>query len=176
MKKIKSILLSVFFLIALVTVDQVTKYLAYTHLKGHEPISIFGDVLNLTYLRNPGAAWGVLSGRQPFFIILTCVMILLLIYIFIKTPYEKKYRPLRIVMVGITAGAIGNLIDRIANGYVHDFIYIKIIDFPVFNVADMCVTISMVGLAILVIFIYKDGDFSYLSFKKKAKESEINHE
>ena len=67
----------------------------------------------------------------------------------------------------ITAGGIGNLIDRVRLNYVVDFIYFSLIDFPVFNVADIYVTVSMFLLLILVLFYYKDEDFQFLKWKRE---------
>ena len=68
------------------------------------------------------------------------------------------------------SGAIGNFIDRASQNYVVDFISAVFIDFPVFNVADIYVVCSMILIAILVTFYYKDEDFSFLSLKRKTKE------
>lgn len=157
----------------LIAIDQITKVLAVQHLKDQEPIDIIDGVLQLTYVANPGAAWGLMSGMKTFFIIITTIMFIAVIFMYIITPMRKKYNPLRIILVVLGAGAIGNLIDRIINGYVHDFIYFEIIDFPVFNVADICVTLSMFTLIFLIIFKYKDKDFDYIKdFFKKNKESQ----
>ena len=143
----------------------------FTYLKDGNSVNIIKNVLQLVYLENTGAAWGILSGKMVFFIVLTAIMIIVIAYVFIKTPGMKKYEPLRWCLTALMAGAIGNMIDRIANGYVKDFIYFKIIDFPVFNFADICVTLSMIILILLVIFKYKDHDFKFLSFKKNKDES-----
>lgn len=160
----------------LIALDQITKVLAVQHLKDKAPIDIIDNVLQLTYVANFGAAWGLMSGWKVFFIVLTSIMFVAIVFIYIITPGDKKYLPLRSTLVVLGAGAIGNLIDRIMNGYVHDFIYFEIIDFPVFNVADICVTLSMFVLIILVLIKYKDNDFDYLKnfFKKNQKQEESN--
>ncbi|MGN1147674.1 MAG: signal peptidase II, partial [Lachnospiraceae bacterium] len=72
------------------------------------------------------------------------------------------------VLCGIlTGGALGNMIDRIRLGYVVDFIYFSLIDFPIFNVADMCIVVSVIILGILFLFVYKEEDLSFLNFKQK---------
>lgn len=160
----------------LIALDQITKVLAVQHLKDKAPIDIIDNVLQLTYVANFGAAWGLMSGWKVFFIVLTSIMFVAIVFIYIITPGDKKYLPLRSTLVVLGAGAIGNLIDRIMNGYVHDFIYFEIIDFPVFNVADICVTLSMFVLIFLVLIKYKDNDFDYLKnfFKKTQKQEESN--
>ena len=67
----------------------------------------------------------------------------------------------------IAAGAIGNMIDRIRFDYVVDFIYFVLINFPIFNVADIYVTVSTVALVVLLLFVYKENDLNFISFKQK---------
>ena len=76
-------------------------------------------------------------------------------------PYQKKFIPLRIVLTILAAGAIGNFIDRITAGYVVDFIYFEIINFPIFNVADIYVCISVIILMYLLIFHYKEEELTW---------------
>ena len=178
MKKSKVLphLLSFLVFAALIAADQITKVLAVEHLKNKPSVDIIKDVFQLTYVQNTGAAWGMMSGWQTFFIILTSLMFVAVVFIYLITPIRKKYSILRWILVILGAGAIGNLIDRIMNGYVHDFIYFKIINFPVFNVADICVTLSMFIMIFLVIFKYKDADFDYIKdfFNKKKKVENVD--
>lgn len=148
--------------------DQWTKYIAVTHLKGKPPFVIIDGVFEFSYLQNSGAAWGILQGHQEFFYILTVLVFIFLIYAAIKTPYTRHYAPLHAVMTLLASGALGNFIDRLINGYVHDFIYFKLINFPVFNIADSYVTISMIIFIVIFLFVYKDeSEFNYLiPFKK----------
>ena len=90
-----------------------------------------------------------------------------IVYVLIKTPADKKYTILHVLLVLIAAGSIGNMIDRISQDYVVDFIYFVLIDFPIFNVADIYVTCAMAGLVILILFGYKEEDFAFLSVSKK---------
>ena len=175
-KKTTTYIISFLVFSLLIALDQITKVLAVTHLKDQKPIDIIDNVLQLTYVANTGAAWGLMSGWKLFFIIITSLMFIAVTFIFIITPMEKKYFSLRAILVVLGAGAIGNLIDRVMNGYVHDFIYFEIIDFPVFNVADICVTVSMFVLIFLVIFKFKDNDFDYIKdfFNKNKKQEESN--
>ena len=83
-------------------------------------------------------------------------------------PADKKYNYLFFTIIFLTSGAIGNFIDRIRFAYVRDFIYFELIDFPVFNVADIYVTLSVITLIILIFFVYKDEDFEFLSRKRKS--------
>lgn len=156
--------LLVLFLIAL---DQLTKLWAKTRLMGHEDISVIKNVFSLHYLENRGAAFGMLENQQVFFIIITAISLFAVGYLCYRLPKEKKYLPLELIALFIVAGAVGNLIDRVKNGYVIDFFYFELIDFPVFNVADCYVTCSAFLLVILVLFYYKEEDFAFLG-KKEA--------
>ena len=156
----------------LVVIDQLVKLWALRSLRGHEPIQIIKNVLQLLYVENRGAAFGMLQNRQWFFLIITAVVILGLILIIPRIPDEKKYRFLNICLVFLGAGAIGNMIDRAFRKYVVDFIYFKLIDFPVFNVADIYVTCATFALVLLIFFYYKEEDINRIFSKKEAKKDE----
>ena len=157
--------------ILLIAVDQFTKYWAKTILKEKGPFSIIPKVFKLQYHENNGAVWGILSGRMSFLIILTLVLMLLLTYFYLRIPTGKRYTPIRLIWIFIMAGAIGNFIDRISLGYVVDFIYFELIDFPIFNFADMCLTVSCALLVVLVLFYYKEKDLAFIDdiFRRKKK-------
>ena len=89
------------------------------------------------------------------------------IWIYGKLPNAQRYLPLRICIIGICAGAIGNMIDRIYLGYVVDFFYFNLIDFPIFNVADIYVTVSTIVLVILILFYYQEDEFEELFHRRK---------
>lgn len=160
-KKYRMILASVtvFFLVLL---DQIIKLAASEHLKGKPAVSLIPGIFELQYLENRGAAFGTLQNQRWFFILVVFIVLAALIWCFWHLPDEVHYRPLRVLSVLIAAGAIGNMIDRIINGYVIDFFYFSLIDFPVFNVADIYVTVSMPILFVLILTFYKDEDFSFL--------------
>ena len=127
--------------------DQFTKTLAVDHLKGQDPFILIKNVFQFEYLENHGAAFGILQNKQIFFFIIVLIISVFIIWFYLHVPMTKKLLPLRICAVFIFSGAIGNFIDRLKLGYVVDFFYFKLIDFPVFNVADIYVT---VGTFILV--------------------------
>ena len=154
----------------LIFIDQFTKYLAVKNLKSQPSIPIIEDVLELDYLENHGVAFGMLQ-NQRFFILLTgFIFISIIIYIMIKTPIGKKYTILHMVLSFIIAGGIGNMIDRFRLEYVIDFISFVLIDFPIFNVADCYVVCGTVVLFILFIFVMKEEDFAFLSFRKTKEK------
>lgn len=144
-----------------VALDQYTKYLAVTHLRGN-PISIIEGVFQLRYLENRGAAFGLLQNQQLFFLIVGSITLCFITYLYIRMPRTKRYILLRACMISITAGAIGNMIDRVRFQYVVDFLYFELIDFPIFNVADIFATVATFGLVFLLLFYYKEEDIDLL--------------
>lgn len=152
----------------LVVLDQFTKVLALQNLKGQEPITIIPDVFQLLYVENRGAAFGILQNKQWVFLIITSIVLAALIWALPRMSRERHFLPLRLCLCFIGAGAVGNMIDRIFRGYVVDFFYFKLIDFPVFNVADIYVTTSAIVLIFLIVFLYKEEDFDRL-FSKKGR-------
>ena len=167
LKKKLWILLDVIGICALVALDQYTKYLAVIHLKDKPAYIIINGIMELNYLENKGAAFGMLQNQKAFFIFVAVVILSVIGYVLLKMPDNKKYRILHIVLSLIAAGAIGNMIDRIRFNYVVDFIYFVLINFPIFNVADMYVTISTAVLVVLLLFVYKEEDLNFISFKQK---------
>ena len=172
-KKKKKILLDVLLFICLVFFDQFTKYLAILNLKDQSAVPIIKNVLELNYLENRGAAFGMLQDQKIFFILIAVFIIGIISYVLCIMPDDKKYNALHILLVMICSGACGNMIDRIRTDYVVDFIYFVLINFPIFNFADICVTVSTVLLIILFLFYYKEKDFAFLSFKQQKKIREI---
>jgi signal peptidase II len=162
--------------IVLLGIDQVMKFWAKATIMNNDPIVIIPKVLKLQYHENSGAVWGIMSGKVSFLRILTFFILLFIIYLYFKIPKDKKYNPLKIITVFILAGAVGNLVDRVFLGYVVDYIYFEIINFPLFNVADSYLTVSSALLFLLAIFYYKEEDFAFLDqifkIKKKNKENE----
>lgn len=166
-KKKKLLFFADFILMCLlIAIDQFTKYLAIIKLKEQKPFEIISKVLELNYLENRGAAFGMLKNQKFFFVFIAVVIIGLIFYFLYKMPDHKKYDILHLLLIMIASGAIGNMIDRIRYDYVVDFIYAIIIDFPIFNVADIYVTIATVTLAIVLLFVYKEEDLNFLSFKQ----------
>ena len=154
--------------VLLILLDQVTKLLALQNLKGQNPVTLIPDVFQLLYVENRGAAFGILQNRQWVFLIITVIVLAALVWALPKIPQERHFLPLTLCLCFIGAGAVGNMIDRIFRGYVVDFFYFKLIDFPVFNVADIYVTTAAVILIVLIVFLYKEEDFDRI-FPKKDK-------
>ena len=145
----------------LTALDQWTKFLTVTLLKGKAPFVLIDGVLELRYLENHGAAFGILQGQQGLFFVLTGAAILFLCWAYgFRIPSGRAYLPVNLICVLILSGALGNLIDRLRLSYVVDFIYFKLIDFPIFNVADCYVSVSAVFLALLLLFPCRGLDWS----------------
>jgi signal peptidase II len=160
--------------ILLIGIDQAVKFWVKATLMDKDPIVLIPNVLKLQYHQNSGAVWGIMSGKASYLSIFTFFILLFILYLYFKIPMDKKYNALKIITVFISAGAVGNWIDRIYLNYVVDFIYFEIINFPLFNIADSYLTVSSILLFILAIFYYKDDDFAFLDqlFKRKKKDKE----
>ncbi|MCO6017814.1 MULTISPECIES: signal peptidase II [Carnobacterium] len=142
-----------YYLLALVVliVDQVTKYLVVQNIELYQVKAFLPGVLSWMYIQNTGAAWSILEGQMWFFYVITTVVIIGVLYIMQK--YAKESRLFSMGLALILAGALGNFIDRIRLGYVVDMVRIELIDFPIFNVADMSLSI---GVALIIVYVLLD--------------------
>ena len=153
-------------LICALLLDQVVKLWAVSYLRVHGPIPIIKNVLELLYVENRGAAFGIFQNKQWFFALISIVVLIIIAVISHRIPADQRYQPLRICLFFICAGAIGNLIDRVIRRYVVDFIFFNFINFPVFNVADIYVTVSIFFLLLLIMFHYSEEELDGI-FKKR---------
>ena len=150
----------------LVGVDQLTKWLAVSQLKGHDPFMVIPHVFSFTYTENTGAAWNLFDGQTWILVGVTSVIMIGVLIVLLSGRF-RTYRMANIGGVLVVAGGLGNLIDRVVRGYVVDFIKTEFIDFPIFNFADICVSVSAVLLVVFFIFIYKeDKNFAIFANKK----------
>src|SRR5688572_5063253 len=139
--------------ITVIVVDQVTKYWITQSMRLHESIPIIPNLFSLTYIRNPGAAFGLLAGssnafRMVFFGLTSIFALGLLGTILLRMPEQDWVG--RVSVAGILGGAIGNLIDRLRFGEVIDFldVYIENYHWPAFNVADSAITVGVIFLIV----------------------------
>ena len=166
----------------LIILDRITKNIAATSLIDGRRIPLVDNVLELYYLPNgnTGAAFGMLAGHRVLFLFIALFVVSAIVYLVYNMPEDKKYKGVEILLVFIAAGGAGNMIDRFMQGYVVDFIYISLINFPIFNVADMYVSVCTVILAIIVLFRLKEDDYEKLEgafaapFKRFKKEDKDN--
>jgi signal peptidase II len=140
--------------IALV-VDQIAKAMVRTAMVEQQSTNLIPYVIRLTYVRNEGAAFGLFPGRQPVFI-LTSLLVLFVIAAFWRRSRPVQW-PVVVALALVTAGAVGNLIDRSILGYVTDFFEFGFVQFPVFNVADSCIVIGVAILMVWILFGPEDG-------------------
>lgn len=143
---------------SLLLADQYTKYLAILHLKGKPPVVLLDKILEFSYLENTGAAFSSFSGMQTFLIVLTTLVIAVLAWQYFTLPAGARFVWIRLCLLFILSGAVGNLIDRMLRRYVVDFIYFVPINFPKFNVADIYITVGVFVLAALMLFYYSDEE------------------
>lgn len=159
-----------------ILVDQLTKLYAVKVLSTYVTVPIIPKVFHLTFVKNTGAAFSLLSGKQVFLIIITCVLIIALVYAFVILPKKARFFDLNLALSLIISGAVGNLIDRIHYQYVVDFFDFRIIGFAIFNVADVLV---VVGSILMVIVIWRNhfpSDASELNHPIKVKAKSTRQE
>ncbi len=158
LKIVRKRLFPLLFIIVLIGLDQCSKGWAVYMLRGKEDRVLIPGVLSFHYLENTGAAFSALEGATWVFLAITPVMIAGILWILFRLPAKRRFFPLRISCWFLLAGAVGNLIDRIGQGYVVDFIYFSLINFPVFNVADIYVTVSVFFIILMLLFYYREED------------------
>ncbi len=155
----KTNIICIIMFVLLTFMDQFSKQLAFRFLRDGS-IELIPGVLELRYLENKGAAWGILQNQTWFLIAVTFIVLGVIAYFFFRLPDTKRFLLLRLCLVMLASGAIGNFLDRIINHYVIDFIYFSLINFPIFNFADCLVCISAAMLLFCLFFKYKENDFS----------------
>ncbi len=156
--RIKNYIIAIVVVVISVLFDQWTKLLAIKNLKDSAPFVIWEGVFKLQYLENRGAAFGMFQNKQFFFVICAIVIFVIAVYFYLKVPMTNRFLPLRLCAIFVCAGGLGNLIDRLLYNYVVDFFYFELINFPIFNVADIYVTLSAFALAFLIMLYYKEDE------------------
>jgi len=148
-------LLYALFAAAIVTADQFTKYLTVANIPLYADVPFIPGLLQLTYVRNTGAAFSSFEGQQWLFALIFAVFTVAILW-----EYKKKSMPFtsfeRWLIAAIYAGGLGNMIDRVRLGYVVDMIETTFIDFPVFNVADIFITCGCILLMLHLVFFNKE--------------------
>jgi len=134
----------------ILVVDQAAKIAVRANISEGQTSTLIHGVLNLTYVHNVGAAFGLFPGRQPFFIATSCFVL------FVVAAYWRRVKPTEwpvvVALAMVSAGALGNLIDRAVLGQVTDFFEFAFVQFPVFNVADMAIIGGVGVLAFWILF------------------------
>lgn len=132
---------------AIIVLDQLTKWIVASQMAIGGNIPIWRGVVSITSHRNRGAAFGILQGRMWLFYVITVIVVIGVIYYLQKQG--RKHPLLGVALALVLGGALGNFIDRIFRGEVVDFVYFRIINFPIFNTAD-----SSLVIGVILIFIY----------------------
>ncbi|MBO4538413.1 MAG: signal peptidase II [Erysipelotrichaceae bacterium] len=138
------------FIILLVVIDQLSKLYVTAKMTLHQSIEVIRNFFYITYTRNSGAAWSLLQGQKLFFIITAAVAVVVIV-IYISRSRCSFWEKLGLLL--IAGGAIGNVIDRIRLSEVIDFLdfYIFGYDFPIFNIADSCITVGGIIVAATIL-------------------------
>lgn len=192
----KQLFFSCLGVLAAVLFDQATKYLAAARLR-ESPIRLIPGVFELSYLENDSAAFSLdpisilhkifhfdyfdanpnafLMCKMIFIVICTLIVSFLLICFYRRIPWKKRFLPLNLIVLFLLSGAFGNLIDRVIHRYVIDFLYFSLINFPVFNVADIYVTVAAFLLVFVMFFVYQEEDLAVL-FPRLGKEEHADAE
>ena len=165
-KKAFMLLIDVLLCVLLVWFDQFTKGLAISRLKGRSAYSLIDGVLELQYLENHGMAFGMLQNQKVFILFVGVIFMLVLLFFLLKMPESGKFRVIHVLMVFIISGGLGNMLDRMRLDHVVDFISFVLINYPIFNVADIYVVCATIGLFIMFLFVLKEKDLEFLNFKQ----------
>ena len=146
----------IYYLLAalLIIIDQITKWNIVQNFELYQEKVIVPGFFSLFYIQNEGAAWGIFQGKMVFFYLVTLLVVGYLIYMFQQEKNKTKLVGISFAL--ILSGAIGNFIDRLLNGYVVDMFRLDFINFPIFNVADVCLTVGVVLMLIHVLFFEKE--------------------
>ncbi len=165
-------MLQIIIIVLALAADQLSKFLLVPVLSSlpGKTLPVIEGVFHLTYIQNKGASFGILQGKQLFFIIVT-VIVLIAATVYIIRGRKTHSRFLKITLALLWAGAFGNLIDRVLFGYVRDLFDFRIINFWVFNVADSCLVIGAVLLCVYLLFICKDKPCAKTDVNKDDDDS-----
>lgn len=151
-------------IVVLVLLDQLVKFLVKTQIPLGTDVSFIPHVLGLTHIHNEGAAFSMLSGARWFFVVLTAVFVVFAMWLILKKHFTHPMARWSLVLV--VGGAVGNLIDRAAYGYVVDMFKTLFMNFAIFNVADIFVVVGGIAFCVYYAFLHD----KYVA-KKQAEES-----
>ena len=153
----------------LVGLDQLVKFLVKTNISMGEQVDFIPYILGLNHIHNTGAAFSMLSGARWFFVVLTVVVVIGMLYVLLAKKITHPFGAWSMVLV--VGGAIGNLIDRVLYGYVVDMFEVLFMNFAIFNVADIFVVVGGIAFCVYYAFIHD----KYVA-KQKAKEQETHED
>lgn len=141
-------MLAVSIIVLVLIFDQISKYLVIQNIMGNQDLVVIKNFLSFTYVENTGIAFGMFKNNTLFFIVLTSIIALVVLYFLIK--FYKKNLWITVLLSVVFSGAVGNIIDRIRFGYVVDFVHFSF--FPaIFNIADSAVVVGAIALSLLIL-------------------------
>ena len=150
------------FLVAcFIFLDQATKARTRSCLLNGTSVELIRNVFSIRLVYNTGGPWGIMGNHTVLLTVISLLILVGIVFAYLWLPKIKRMRPLRICIIMIMSGAIGNMIDRIAYKKVTDMFSFDLIDFPVFNVADVLVVVGCILTFFLTVFYYKDEDFQW---------------
>ena len=136
-----------------VLIDQISKYIVVQTLPLYDSVTLIEGFFSFTHIQNRGAAWGMFSEHRWVFLAATAIAIIVLPIVLYR--FRKLHVLFGTSMSLIIGGAVGNMIDRLFLGYVVDFLEFTFIDFPVFNIADICIVVGTFMMAAYILFFDK---------------------
>lgn len=134
-----------------VALDQATKAIVVSNMELYEELPFIPGFMRFYYTQNTGAAFSILSNHQWVFMLFSVLAMALILYLLYR--FHGRHPMLSVSLAAVLGGGIGNMIDRVLNGYVVDFLDFQFMDFAVFNVADIFVTCGSVALAVYIVFV-----------------------
>lgn len=134
----------------IIVIDQLVKFWTVGQLELHQSMPGIPNIFDFFYIQNTGAGWGIFSDQMAFFYIVTILMVAYLVYSLYKTTPKQRLSQVAYGM--LIGGALGNFIDRILQGYVVDMFRLLFMQFPIFNVADIALTLGVILLIIIIVF------------------------
>ncbi len=165
-----SVMMTIF--VAILTLDLVTKYVFDASLADGSVVKVIPYLFNFKLVHNYGAAWGIMAGKQVFLIALSLIFIIIFVVYYIKE--KNKTWLLNITFGFLFAGCVGNLFDRLILGYVRDFIQFDFWQsFPIFNFADVALSIGVVLFVVYLILYYVRGK-KKINIEKPPKDDDKN--
>ena len=162
-------MIPVFIVIISVVLDQISKYIVSSNMEIGESFGLVKYILNITYWRNSGAVFGILKDHRWVFMIASIIAIIAMTAVLIYFIKNKSFMWMQAALALILGGGIGNMIDRLSQGYVVDFLEFDFVNFAIFNIADSCVT---VGCVIFIIFMIIKRDVIFADTDAKLEETE----
>lgn len=147
-------MIPVLVILGLVAIDQIVKYLCIVNLP--MGVALIPGFIELYYLENRGAAFGIMEDKRIFLIVMPIIAICGLIFLYSKLEGNKGDNIIKVALILIISGATGNLVDRVLNGFVVDMFQFTFIKFPVFNVADIYVVIGTCMFIVATYLYYEE--------------------